>query len=53
MQKRLIYAQKLIVKGQKPSKTYSDSGFSDYSSFYKAYLKFFGYPPSEEKVNRS
>lgn len=53
LQKRLIYAQKLIVKGQKPSKIYSDSGFSDYSSFYKAYLKFFGYPPSEEKVNRN
>lgn len=53
LQKRLIYAQKLIINEQKPSKIYSDSGFSDYSSFYKAYLKFFGYPPSKEKDKRS
>ena len=51
-QRRLIYAKNLILENQKPSKIYLDCGFQDYSSFYKAYLKFFGYPPSKEKQNR-
>ncbi len=49
IQRRLMLAKKLILKKQKPSKIYFDCGFKDYSSFYKAYLKHFGYPPSKEK----
>ncbi len=45
-QKRLILAKSLIEEGNKPTKIYFDCGYSDYSSFYKAYLKMFGYPPS-------
>lgn len=48
-QRRLMYAKNLILKNQKPSKIYLDCGFRDYSSFYKAYIKFFGYSPSKEK----
>lgn len=48
-QRRLMLAKKLISKTQKPSKIYFDCGFRDYSSFYKAYIKHFGYPPSKEK----
>ncbi|MBQ9977779.1 MAG: helix-turn-helix transcriptional regulator [Clostridia bacterium] len=48
-QRRLMLAKKLISKNQKPSKIYFDCGFKDYSSFYKAYVKHFGYPPSKEK----
>ena len=47
-QRRLIYGKNLILAGNKPSKIYSDCGYQDYSSFYKAYLMFFGYPPSLE-----
>jgi len=47
-QRRLIYGQSLILAGNKPSKIYSDCGYQDYSSFYKAYTLFFGYPPSSE-----
>lgn len=49
IQKRLSLARRMINEGDQPSKIYSDVGFSDYSSFYKAYTKFFGYPPSEEQ----
>lgn len=48
LQKRLIYAQSLILAGNKPSKIFCDVGYRDYSSFYKAYINFFGYPPSKE-----
>ena len=47
-QRRLVYGQNLILAGSKPSKIYSDCGYRDYSSFYKAYLLLFGYPPSLE-----
>ncbi len=50
-QKRLICAKNLIKKNNKPSKIYLDCGYQDYSSFYKAYIRFFGYPPSKEKDN--
>lgn len=48
-QRRLIYARELILTGHKPSKIYLDCGYSEYSSFYRAYVKFFGRTPSEEK----
>ena len=48
LQRRLVYGQNLILAGNKPSKIYTDCGYRDYSSFYKAYLLFFGYPPSLE-----
>ena len=47
-QKRLIYAKKAISLGAQPSKIYSDCGYGDYSGFYKAYVNYFGYPPSAE-----
>ena len=52
-QRRLIYGQNLILAGGKPSKIYSDCGYQDYSSFYKAYVLFFGYPPSAEGKEKS
>ncbi len=50
-EKRLVSARALISAGNKPSKIYTDCGYQDYSSFYKAYVSFFGYPPSKEKDN--
>jgi AraC-like DNA-binding protein len=46
--KRLLMAQKEIRAFAKPTEVFAKCGFSDYSSFYRAYKKFFGYPPSEE-----
>lgn len=48
IQKRLVYAKKLISEGKQPTKIYADAGFMDYSTFYKAYINHFGYPPSKE-----
>ncbi len=46
--KRLLLAQKELRDLAKPTEVYTHCGFSDYSSFYRAYKKHFGYPPSEE-----
>lgn len=48
-QKRLLYAQKLIHSGNRPTKIYAEAGFKDYSSFYKTYHRFFNTSPSKEK----
>lgn len=48
MQKRLVYAKRLINEGKQPTKIYADVGFKDYSTFYKAYINYFGYSPSKE-----
>ena len=45
MQKRLILAQRMVSEGKQLSKSYAELGFSDYSSLYKAYVKYFGVPP--------
>ncbi len=47
IEKRLIYAKRLIAEGENPSKIYAICGYGDYSSFYKAYKKMFGASPSE------
>lgn len=52
MQKRLIYAKRLIEEGEQLSKIYADAGFKDYSSFYKAYKNYFGYAPSKDKLKK-
>lgn len=44
--KRLLYAQNLISNGESPTSIYTKCGFTNYVSFYKCYLDFFGTPPS-------
>ena len=46
--KRLLYAQKMLQQGKKPTEVYLSCGFESYVGFYKQYLKMFGYPPSKE-----
>ena len=46
--KRLALAQREIISGGKPTDVYLRCGFSDYSSFYRAYCKYFGRSPSEK-----
>ena len=47
-EKRLSLARKRIEAHEKPSKIYLQCGYRDYSAFYKAYMKMYGYPPSGE-----
>lgn len=46
--KRLVKAQKLINKGEKPSSIYASCGFTDYGTFFRNYTSYFGYSPSEK-----
>lgn len=48
LSKRLNLAKKAIRSGQKPIEACMQSGFSDYSTFYRDYKNFFGHCPSEE-----
>ena len=46
--KRLILARQKILQGQKPTDIYSECGYQDYSTFYRAYTRFFGHSPKQE-----
>ena len=48
LSKRLNLAKKAIRSGQRPIEACMQSGFSDYSTFYRDYKNFFGHCPSEE-----
>lgn len=50
--KRLLAAQQAIRSGARPTDIYTQFGFLEYSSFYRAYHKQFGYAPSEEGNRR-
>ena len=50
--KRLIRAQQLIRSGSKPTEVFSVCGFQDYSTFYRAYSKYFGYSPKDALLER-
>lgn len=47
--KRLEQARIDIRAGIKPAKAYSLWGFQDYCTFYRNYVRHFGYPPSQEQ----
>ena len=49
VEKRMAYAKERIDKGEQPSKIYRECGYRDYSSFYKAYLRYFAALPSERE----
>jgi len=46
MERRLNLARQEIFLGAKASAVYSQCGFTDYSTFFRAYKKQFGYPPT-------
>ena len=48
-EKRLLLAQQLINSGEKPLKIYSNCGFSDYTTFYRAYKHRFGISPANKQ----
>lgn len=47
-EKRLDAAKSLLLRGASPTQVYSQCGFSDYTTFYRNYVKAFGQPPSKE-----
>ncbi len=46
LKKKLIFANHRISMGIPPTKIIEECGFSDYSGFYKQYVKMFGCTPS-------
>ena len=46
--KRLVAARTMILSGKKPTEVHSQCGFANYSTFYRAYCKFFGCSPRDE-----
>lgn len=47
--KRLLAAQQLLRGGERPTSVHLRCGFSTYPAFYKRYVEYFGYAPSEER----
>lgn len=48
--KRLIAAQNLLRQGKKPTEVYASCGYQDYSTFYRAYVQYFGYSPKDRSL---
>lgn len=46
---RLSYAQKLLYNGMPAAQVASTIGYTDYSTFYRAYTKHIGHPPTQDK----
>jgi AraC-like DNA-binding protein/quercetin dioxygenase-like cupin family protein len=44
--KRLVRAKQRIDAGELPTHVYLQCGFNDYSSFYRAYVKYYGTAPT-------
>lgn len=49
--KKLMLAKNLIEEGNNPTDIYKQCGFSDYSTFYRAYKKIFHQKPSFVSTN--
>ena len=47
--KRILFAHRRMKHGEKPTEIYAECGFSNYPSFYRAYLDYFGYSPKNVK----
>ncbi len=48
--RRITHAKSLIMQGYKTMSIYSECGFGDYSSFYRAFVKYVGMTPNEFKT---
>ena len=44
--KRLLLSKELITQGKKPTEVYSLCGFSNYTTFFRAYREYFGVSPT-------
>lgn len=48
-EKRLMLARRMLAEGERPTTVCTRCGFSDYTTFYRNYVAFFGHPPSERE----
>ena len=48
LSKKMATAQRELRSGRKATDVYTDCGFTEYSTFFRAYKKYFGHAPSEE-----
>lgn len=48
--KRMALARKELAAGTPAAQAAIKAGFGDYSSFFRAYKKMFGYPPSDKRA---
>ena len=46
--RRMMTAQQLIQRGGKPTEIFTLCGFRDYSTFYRAYIKYYGHSPNKK-----
>ena len=51
--KKVILAHRRIADGEKPTEIYTECGFSNYPSFYRAYCAYFGSSPRNLKTNKN
>lgn len=49
LEKRLVAAQRKIQAGGKPTAVCWECGFREYATFYRNFVAYFGYSPSEER----
>lgn len=49
--RRLEKAKRAIASGERATEIYSSCGFGDYSAFFRAYKKKFGYSPADTPKN--
>jgi len=49
--KRMLSARQMILENERITKICTECGFQDYSTFYRAYQRFFGHSPREERHN--
>lgn len=47
--KKVLLANRKIKHGKKPTEIFSECGFSNYPSFYRAYTQYFGHSPKTVK----
>ena len=48
--KKVLLAHRKIRHGKKPSEIYTECGFSNYTSFYRAYVAYFGKCPKTRMI---
>lgn len=47
--KRMLSARQMILDKENPTRICTECGFQDYSTFYRAYVRYFGHSPKEER----
>ncbi len=49
--KRMLCARQMILENERITNICTECGFQDYSTFYRAYQRYFGHSPREERHN--